>query len=72
MAQRQPTWRLSGAEAVYVAPGADHPSTAAGPDTRLGVTCRPRYQPFREALSNYTDDLVAILPPGDRHDTFPP
>ena len=34
MAHRQATWRLRGAEAVYVALGADNLPTAASLDTR--------------------------------------
>ena len=72
MAQRQPTWRLSGAEAVYVAPGADHrqPLQASTGDVR--DTCGGRSQPLCEAPSDNTDDLAAILSPGYRHDTFQP
>ena len=72
MAQRQPTWRLSGAKAVYVAPGADHPSTAAGPDTRSDGYGRWSLPATSRILSAHTGDLVAILTPVDRHDTFQP
>ncbi len=34
MAHRQHIWRLRGARATYLAPGADHSSTAASLDTR--------------------------------------
>ena len=72
MAQRQPTWRLTGAGAVYVALGADHRQPLQASTRDLRDMCSARYQPFRESLSANPDDLVAILAPGHRHDTFQP
>jgi hypothetical protein len=72
MAQRQPTWRLSGAQAVYMALGANHSSPVQASTRALRDACSPRYQPLRESLSANPDDLVAILAPGNRHDTFQP
>ncbi len=72
MAQRQPTWRLSGAEAVYVAPGADHRQRLQASTGDVRDTCGSRYLPLRESPCDYTDDLAAVLSPGYRHDTFQP
>lgn len=42
------------------------------PTRDLRDTGSGRYQPLRESLSAHTGDLVAILSPGDQHDTFQP
>ncbi len=70
MANRPPTWRLNGAEAVHVALGADHSSTAAGLDTRSEGYVRSSLPAISRIVEPDTDDLVAILSPGDQHDTF--
>lgn len=72
MAQRQPTWRLSGAEAVYVALATDHSLTAAGLNTRSEGYVRFSLPAISRIVEPDTDDLVAILASGDRHDTFQP
>ncbi len=72
MAQRQPTWRPRGAQAVHMALGASHSSPVQVSTHTLRDACSPRCQRLRESLSANPDDLVAILAPGHRHDPFRP
>ena len=72
MAQRQPTWRPSGAEAVYMALGANHSSPVQVSTRALRDACGPRYQLLRESLSANPDEHAIALVRHHRHHTFRP